>query len=171
MMEGKTRVAGRMQEVKMKDHVLSSYDAQMIRFPGVDRAGRKIRKIAHRDTTLDGIHRKPAWHVLYIAVALAILLFVVAEIESPVGGWGILAQCLGTALIIGVMALWVRTNRTALAFAAAVQYGERSPEGSLVYSPRRSSVPRLDSRAIEFNQRSRSRTRPAEEEHAKCLLK
>jgi hypothetical protein len=164
-------MGGRTQEVKMNGHVLPSYDARVIRFPSPDGAGRKVRSDRHGATTPDKNRPKPGWHVLYIAVALTILFFVVAEVESPVGGWRILTECLGTGLIIGVMALWVRANRAALALADATQYGGRSLESSVAYSPRQSSVPRLDACAIEFRQRSRAQTRPAEEEDATCFAK
>jgi hypothetical protein len=155
----------------MNGRVLPSYDARAIRFPGPDGAGRKVRSDARGATTPDKNRPKPAWHVLYIAVALTFLFFVVAEVELPVGGWRILTECLSTGLIIGVMALWVRANRAALARADATRYRGRSLESSVAYSPQQSSVPRLDACAIEFRQRSRAQTRPAEEEDAKCFAK
>jgi hypothetical protein len=164
-------MGGRTQEVKMNGHVLPSYDARVIRFPSPDGARRKVRSDGRGATTPDKNRRKPAWHVLYIAVALTILFFVVAEVESPVGGWRTLSECLATLLIVGVMALWVRANRAALAVADAIPCDGGAQENPVAYSPRQLSVLRLDSRAIEFSQGSRAQTRPAEEEDAKCFAK
>ena len=155
----------------MNSYVLSARHARAIRIPGPAR-GRSRDRSDGRDAVMRGRHRlKPAWHVLYVVVAVTMLLFVLADVESPTGGWRMLTECLGTVLIIGVMALWVRANRAALALADATQYGGRSLESSVAYSPRQSSVPRLDACAIEFRQRSRAQTRPAEEEDAKCFAK
>jgi hypothetical protein len=155
----------------MKSHEPFAPDARVIRFPGSARARSKDHSHRRNAVTRRRHRSKPAWHVLYGMVAVSILLFVVAEVKSPTGGWRILTECLGTGLIIGVMALWVRANRAALALADSTQYGGRSLESSVAYSPRQSSVPRLDACAIEFRQRSRAQMRPAEEEDAKCFAK
>jgi len=145
----------------MTGQVFPSVNAPVIRFPTTDGARREVRLTRHGGITADKDRPKPAWRVLYIAVTLAILLFLVAEVETPAGGWRILMECLGTALIIGVMALWVRVNRTPLALAEASRYEERG---------KRSSVACLDSFAIEFRQTSRTQTRSAEED-SQCFAK
>jgi len=155
----------------MNGHVLPSYDARVIRFPSLDGAGPKVRSDGHGATTPDKNRPKPAWHVLYIAVALTILFFLVGEVESPVGGWRTLTECLATLLIIGVMALWVRANRAALAVDQTSPRGGEALCGSMVPSPRPSSRRRLDSSGIELSQRSLAQMRPAEKEDPKCLAK
>jgi len=145
----------------MKGQVFPSVNAQVIRFPTTEGARREVCSTRHGGITADKDRPKPAWRVLYIAVALTILLFVVAEVETPAGGWRILMECLGTVLIIGVMALWVRVNRTPLALAEASRYEERGEQ---------SPVARPDSFAIEFRQTSRTQTRSAEED-SRCFAK
>jgi len=142
----------------MKGQVFPSVSAQVTRFPTIDGARRGVRSTRHAGITADRDRPKPAWRVLYVAVALTILLFLVAEVETPAGGWRILMECLGTALIIGVMALWVRANRTPLALAEASRY-RGGP-----------SVTRPDSFAIESRQTSRTQTRSAEED-SQCFAK
>ncbi|MGD0266124.1 MAG: hypothetical protein ABSD47_14385 [Candidatus Methylomirabilota bacterium] len=155
----------------MNSHEPFAPDARVIRFPGSARARSKDHSHRRNAVTRRRHRSKPAWHVLYGMVALTILFFVVAEVESPVGGWRTLTECLATLLIIGVMALWVRANRAALAVADAIPCDGGAQENPVAYSPRQLSVLRLDSRAIEFSQGSRAQTRPAEEEDAKCFAK
>jgi len=119
----------------MNGQVLPSYDARVIRSPSPEGAGRKVRSDGRGATTPDKNRPKPAWHVLYIAVALTILFFLVAEVELPVGGWRTLTECLATLLIIGVMALWVRANRAALAASDDAPYGEGPLRSSEAWSP------------------------------------
>ncbi len=161
----------RPQEVKMKSHEPFAPEARVIRFPGPER----VRSEDHshpRNAVARRRHcSKPAWHVLYGMVGVSILLFVVAEVKSPMGGWRTLTEFLATLLIIGVMALWVRANRTALAIADAIPCDGGAQQNPVAYSPRQLPVLRLDFRAIEFGQGSRAQTRPAEEEDAKCFTR
>ncbi len=155
----------------MKSHEPFAPDARVIRFPGSARARSEDHSHPRNAVTRRRHCSKPAWHVLYGMVGVSILLFVVAEVKSPMGGWRTLTECLATLLIIGVMALWVRANRAALAVAHAIPCDGGAQENPAAYSPRQLSVLRLDSRAIEFSQGSRAQTRPAEEEDAKCFAK
>ncbi len=155
----------------MKSHEPFTPNAGAIWFPGSARAWSKDHS-HRRDAVTRRRHRSnPAWHVLYGMVAVSILLFVVVEVKSPTGGWRTLTECLATLLIIGVMALWVRANRAALAVADAIPYDGGAQENPVAYFPGQSSVPRLDACPIEFRQGSRAQTRPAEEEDAKCFAK
>ncbi|MFI5339734.1 MAG: hypothetical protein ACHQ7N_07840 [Candidatus Methylomirabilales bacterium] len=157
----------------MKSHEHFAPNAGVIRFPGPAGAGTKDPSDGRGAAMLNRNRPKPAWHVLYIVVAVIVPLFVVAEVKSPTGGWRTLTECLATLLIIGVMALWVRANRAALAVGDAIPCDGRAQENPAAYFPRQSAVPRLDSCPIEFRQRSRAQTGPAEEEEedAKCFAK
>ncbi len=107
----------RIQEVKMNGHRLSARDARLLRFPGPVGAGNEERA-GGRGAVMPNRNRpKAAWRVLYVVLAVIVLLFVLAEMESPTGGWRIFTECLGTVLIIGAMALWVRANRVGLALS------------------------------------------------------
>jgi hypothetical protein len=58
---------------------------------------------------------KANWRVLYALLPLAVVLLVAADLEASTAGWRRLAE-LGVSLgFLGVMALWVRANRIALA--------------------------------------------------------
>jgi hypothetical protein len=155
----------------MNSHEPFAPNAGVIRFPGSVRDWSKDHSHRRNAVTRRRHRSKPAWHVLYGMVAVSILLFVVAEVKSPTGGWRTLTECLATLLIIGVMALWVRANRAALAVADAISRDGGAQENPVAYSPRQLSVLRLDSRAIELGQGSRAQTGPAEEEDAKCFAK
>jgi hypothetical protein len=168
--EGKTEMGGRMQEVKMNGQPLSAREARLIRFPGPAGAGNKDRSNGREVATSKRDRPKPAWHVLYAVFAVTVLLFVVADVESPAGGWRILTECLGTALVIGAMALWVRANRAALAHDDAPDGGE-TLRRYVAYSPRSSSLRGLDFSGIERSQRSLAQMRTAEEKDAKCSAK
>jgi len=169
--EGKTDMGGRLQEVKMNGHPLSAREARLIRFPDLAGDGNEDRSNGREVVTPKRNRPKPAWHVLYAVFAVTVLLFVVADVESPTGGWRILTECLGTALVIGAMALWVRANRAALALADNAPNGEETLRSYVAYSPRPSSLRGLDFSGIEPSQRSLAQTRPAEEEDAKCFAK
>jgi hypothetical protein len=149
----------------------SAPDARVIRFPRPARA-RSMDRLERREAMVRSRNRpKPPWHVLYSMVAVSILLFVVADVESPTDGWRILAECLGTGLIIGLMALWVRANRTALAVARDAPHGGETLRSYVAYSPLPSSQRQLDFSENEPSQSSLVRTGPAEEEDAKCFAK
>ncbi len=170
MSERKTAMGGKTREVKVKGHVLPSHDARVIRFPGAAGAGSRDRSGGHEAVTR-GRHRpKPAWRVLYGTAAVCMLLFLVAEVESPTGGWRILTECLGTVLILGIMALWVHANRTALALVDDALSGEGPlfiSVGPLAQQP----SSRLNFPGAERGQRSRAQMRPAEKEDPKCFAK
>ena len=155
----------------MQRHEHFAPNAGVIRFPGPAGAGAKAPSDGRGTAMLNRNRPKPAWHVLYGMVAVSILLFVVADVKMQVGGWRTLTECLATLLTLGVMALWVRANRASLSVADAIPWDGGTQENLVAYSPRQSSVPRLDSCPIEFRQRSRAQTRPAEEEDAKCFAK
>ena len=155
----------------MKGHVLPSYKVRVIKFPGPDGADHRVRSGRHGATPPDMNRPKPAWHILYIGVALTLLLFVVADIESPVGAWRILTEFLATLLIIGVVALWMRVNRLALALTDATRSGGRDLGGSMADSPDSCQCCISILPQIESSQGPRVHPRPAEEEDAKCLAK
>jgi len=155
----------------MNSHEPFAPDAGVIRFPGSARARSRDHWHRRNAVTRRRHRSKPAWHVLYGMVAVSILLFVVAEVKSPTGGWRTLTECLATLLIIGVMALWVHANRAVLAVADAIPCDGEAQENPVAYSPQQLSVLHLDSRKIEFGQGSQAQPGPAEEEDAKCFAK
>ena len=156
----------------MESHLRSARAAKVIRFPGPIGAGSMDRSDGRELVKPRGNRPKAAWHVLYVVVAVAVLFFVVADVESPTGGWRILTECLGTALVIGAMALWVRANRAALALADNAPDGGETLRSYVAYSPRASSLRSLDFSGIEPSQRSLAQMRTAEEkeEDVKCFV-
>ena len=157
------------REVKMNGHVLSVNRAQAIRFPDPARARGKSRSTGGAAVTQDGIRRKPAWHVLYALVGVAVLFFTVADVAAPANGWRILAECLGTTLILGVMALWVRANRLALALAHDAPNGTETFR-YVAYALRPSSQRPVESVESDYHQSSPAQTSPAEEEDPTCFV-
>jgi hypothetical protein len=78
---------------------------------------------------------KPRWWLLYAVLPLAAVLLVAAERLSPSAGWRMIAEGSASLLIIGLVALWVRANRLALAAAGKPPVGEAPLRVWVAYSP------------------------------------
>ncbi len=58
---------------------------------------------------------RPAWGWLYTVFPLTILLFALADLVPETSGWRIFTETLAVLVIFGALAVWVRSNRSALA--------------------------------------------------------
>ncbi len=58
---------------------------------------------------------RPKWRLLYALLVVALTLFAVVEVVSPAGAWRTLIQCLAVVVSFGLVAVWARSNRGALA--------------------------------------------------------
>ena len=58
---------------------------------------------------------KPAWRLFYALLGIAFALLLVADLSSPSDGWRAFAEGVVSLALVGVIALWVRANRLALA--------------------------------------------------------
>jgi len=128
----------------MNGHLLSARDAGVIRVLGLAGAGSQDRSDGREAVGRSRNRPKPAWGALYAVAGVAALLFWVADVESPAGGWRILTECLGTVLVIGAMALWVRANRVALALGDETSETGRPLRAWVAYYPPGMPRERLD---------------------------
>ncbi len=72
----------------------------------------------------EGLSLRPSWHVLYALVGAMIVAFAIVVVVAPTEGWRTLAEYLGSGVMLGVIGLWIRANRSALAIADATFDGE-----------------------------------------------
>jgi hypothetical protein len=68
--------------------------------------------------------QRPAWWVLYSLLPLAVAALVAVSLWIPAGAGRVFAQATVSFAILGGMALWVRTNRVALALLDASEEAE-----------------------------------------------
>ena len=66
-----------------------------------------------------------AWGRLYAVFPFAVVLLVAAHVSAPSPAWREAAEGLASLLVIGILALWVRANRLALA-----SYDEDGADGA-----------------------------------------
>jgi len=144
----------------MNGREFSAGRTQMIEFPDAGQVRGKDRSTKGADVTQNGTRLKLAWHTLYALVGVAVLVFVVANMVAPTEGWRTLTEYLGAALILGLMALWVRANRSALAVAGDAADGEEGLCDNAACTGQPSYQQPLES---SFNSQA-SRKRAAEED-------
>jgi hypothetical protein len=78
---------------------------------------------------------KPKWWLLYAVLPVAAALLIAAERLSPSAGWQMVAEGSASLLVIGLVALWLRANRLALAVAGKPSDGEAPLRVWVAYSP------------------------------------
>ena len=128
----------------MNGQLSSARDAGVIRVLRLAGAKSQDRSDGREAVRRSRNRPKPAWGTLYAVAGVAALLFVIADFESPAGGWRILTECLGTVLVIGAMALWVRANRVALALSDETSETGRPLRAWVAYCPPAIPRERLD---------------------------
>lgn len=72
--------------------------------------------------------RKPAWWLLYALLPLAAGLLVAAHLASATVAWREFTEGSVSLVVIGAMALWVRSNRVALALGSGQLEAAQSDE-------------------------------------------
>lgn len=60
---------------------------------------------------------RPKWGLLYALFPLTILLFALADIVPETSGWRPVTETIAVLVVFGVLAAWVRANRSALALS------------------------------------------------------
>ena len=99
---------------------------QVIQFPRSPTGRSKHAPSSSAVGTKNGVPPKPSWHALYAMAAAVSLILVVAVAAAPTAEWRIMAEYLGSGLVLGVIALWLRANRSALALAEVASGGEET---------------------------------------------
>jgi hypothetical protein len=97
---------------------------------------------------------KPKWLLLYAVLPLGAALLVAADLLSPSAGWRTVAEGTAALVTLGLMALWVRANRVALALLDEPDETEAPFRAWVAYQP---PVPRrreLVAQASESRPRS-----------------
>lgn len=78
---------------------------------------------------------KPNWWRLYALLPLSVVLLVGADLVAPSAGWRMVAEGAAALLILGLMALWVRANRLALALPGKPSETEKPLRAWVAYCP------------------------------------
>ena len=94
--------------------------------PGWLAAGRRRSKMRNP---------KPKWLVLYAVLPLGAALLVAADLLSPSAGWRMVAEGAATLVLLGLMALWVRANRLALALLGVPSEARTLVRAWVAYCP------------------------------------
>ena len=86
----------------------------------------EVGEAAQGDEFQDGNHGtpiqrgqppRPKWGLLYAVLPLTLLLFALADRVPEVSGWRTVTESFAVLVIFGVLAAWVRLNRSALALS------------------------------------------------------
>ena len=78
---------------------------------------------------------KPKWWLLYAVLPLGAALLVVADLLAPSAGWRMVAEGAAAPISLGLMALWVRANRLALALLGAPGAADQPLRAWVAYCP------------------------------------
>lgn len=81
-----------------------------------------------RRTTDARKNQRPAWWLLYIAVPLTALLFLLADRLSASSGWRTGSEMLATLIGLSAIGLWLRANRMALIMTEYFDHSEGPSE-------------------------------------------
>jgi hypothetical protein len=111
---------------------------------------------------------KPNWWRLYALLPLLTALLVGADLLAPSAGWRTLAECAASLVIIGAIALWVRTNRVALALRDDPSHGGTAVHAWVAYCPPAGFRRRLDLPEATPILHQAARTEPIQEDVACC---
>jgi len=87
---------------------------------------------------------KPKWWLLYAALPLGATLLAAAELLSPSAGWRMFAEGLASMTVLCTIALWVHSNRLALALPEEPPEASRPLEVWIAYAPPAAPRRRLD---------------------------
>jgi hypothetical protein len=87
---------------------------------------------------------KPKWWLLYAVFPLGATLLAAAELVSPSAGWRMFVEGLASLTVLCAIALWVRTNRVALALRDEPSDAGRPLKVWVAYCPPAALRRRLD---------------------------
>ena len=77
----------------------------------------------------------PKWWWLYAVLPCSAALLVAADLLAPSAGWRLVAEGTVALVVLGLMALWVRANRLALALLGAAEEAEKPLRAWVAYCP------------------------------------
>lgn len=86
--------------------------------------------------------QKPAWGVLYAKLGGVVALWIIAMRATSKSGWDRWMDLVFLVLVFGVMWLWVRANRAALAQSDQHLVQGRSRVGQIIALPHSEVMPR-----------------------------
>jgi hypothetical protein len=111
---------------------------------------------------------KPNWWRLYALLPLSAVLLVGADLVAPSAGWRMVAEGAAALLILGLMALWVRANRLALALPGKPSETEKPLRAWVAYCPPGGAQRNLALLETTFIQHHGVRTEAMQEDVACC---
>ena len=113
---------------------------------------------------------KPAWWLLYALPPLVLMLLVAAHRWLPDDGRRTFVEVVISLMILGVIDLWVRANRVALACLSNPSQAEQSLRTWVAYCPPPAQR-KLDLLEPEPIQDQTARTEHLEKEYVTCFVK